>query len=124
MLNTEIINTDLGLRQVLNHTLDFALSSRWALKENQKFGKKGGGKQISKNIIPYLEIYFLTRDINKSEKYTTQEMYNKLKGLVEEGVLKKEEIPKISTINNWIAQYAQTYRKLKAQQALVLVDRS
>jgi hypothetical protein len=51
-------------------------------------------------------------------------MYNKLKGLVEEGVLKKEEIPKISTINNWIAQYAQTYRKLKAQQALVLVDRS
>ncbi|CAB4444103.1 unnamed protein product [Rhizophagus irregularis] len=42
VLNTEIIDTDLGSRQVLNHTSNFALSS--ALKENQKFGKKGGGK--------------------------------------------------------------------------------
>ncbi|UZO04433.1 uncharacterized protein OCT59_024819 [Rhizophagus irregularis] len=36
VLNTEIIDTDLGSRQVLNHTSNFALSSGWALKENQK----------------------------------------------------------------------------------------
>ncbi|POG64528.1 hypothetical protein GLOIN_2v1674232 [Rhizophagus irregularis DAOM 181602=DAOM 197198] len=124
VLNTEIIDTDLGSRQVLNHTSNFALSSGWALKENQKFGKKGGGKRISKNVIPYLEAYFLAGDINKSEKYTAQEMHNELKGLVEEGVLEEEEIPKISTISNWISRYAQTHRKLKAQQALALVDRS
>ncbi|EXX77890.1 hypothetical protein RirG_019730 [Rhizophagus irregularis DAOM 197198w] len=103
VLNTEIIDTDLGSRQVLNHTSNFALSSGWALKENQKFGKKGGGKQISKNVIPYLEAYFLARDINKSKKYTAQEMHNELKGLVEEEVLEEEEIPKISTISNWIS---------------------
>ncbi|GET00825.1 hypothetical protein GLOIN_2v1477631 [Rhizophagus clarus] len=61
--------------QVLNHTFDFALPSEWALKENQKFGKKEGA----------------------------QEMHNELKGLVEERVLEEKEIPKISTISNWIA---------------------
>jgi hypothetical protein len=120
----ENIDTDLGSRRALDYTLDFALSSGWALKENQKFGKKGGGKRISKNVISYLEAYFLAGDINKSEKYTAQEMHNELKGLVEEGVLEEEEIPKVSTISNWIARYAQAHRKLRAQQALALVDRS
>ncbi|RGB36245.1 hypothetical protein C1646_697650, partial [Rhizophagus diaphanus] len=116
-LYDEISQQNIGSRQVLNHTSDFALSSGWALKEHQKFGKKGGGKRISKNVIPYLEAYFLARDINKSKKYTAQEMHNELKGLVKEGVLEEEEILKISTISNWIARYAQTHRKLKAQQA-------
>ncbi|GBC08209.1 hypothetical protein RclHR1_07980001 [Rhizophagus clarus] len=40
VLNTEIIDTNLGSRQVLNHTFDFTLPSGWVLKENQKFGKK------------------------------------------------------------------------------------
>ncbi|RGB42096.1 hypothetical protein C1646_684178, partial [Rhizophagus diaphanus] len=86
ILNTEIIDTDLGSRQVLNHTSNFALSSGWALKENQKFGKKEEGKRVSKNVILYLKAYFLAGDINKSEKYTAQEMHNELKDLVEEGV--------------------------------------
>jgi len=51
-------------------------------------------------------------------------MHNELKGLIEEGVLEEEEIPKVSTIGNWISRYAQVHRKLKAQQALALVDRS
>src|ERR1044072_8660492 len=94
-LNTEII--DIGLEnsnQFLAHMLDFTLSSGWALKEKQKFGKKGGGKRMSKNVISYLEAYFLAGDVNKSEKYTAQEMHNELKELVEEGILKAEEIPK------------------------------
>ena len=110
-------------RQNPAYTLEFALSSGWALKEKQKFGKKGGGKRISKNVISYLEAYFLAGDINKSEKYTAQEMHNELKELVEEGMLEAEEIPKVSTISNWITRYAQTYRKIKAQQALALVNR-
>ncbi|GBB99345.1 hypothetical protein RclHR1_00350001 [Rhizophagus clarus] len=63
VLNTEIIDTNLGSGQVLNHTFDFALPSEWALKENQKFGKKEGGKRINKNVILYLEAYFLAGDI-------------------------------------------------------------
>ena len=70
------------------------------MKERQKFGKKGDGKWISKSVISYLEVYFLTRDINKSEKYTAQEIYNELKELVKEGILEKEKILKVLTISN------------------------
>ncbi len=48
----------------------------------------------------------MAEDINKSEKYTAQEMHNELKELVKEGILEKEEIPKVLTISNWITQYA------------------
>ncbi|UZO05371.1 uncharacterized protein OCT59_025725 [Rhizophagus irregularis] len=98
--NTETASTDLGSKQVSACTLDFILPSEWALKERQKFGKKGGEKRISKYVIPYFEAYFLAGDVNKSEKYTAQEMYNELKELVEEGILEAEEIPKVSTIGN------------------------
>src|SRR5436305_13287744 len=75
--NTEIIDVELeNSNQLPVHMLDFTLSSGWALKEKQKFGKKGGGKRISKNVISYLEAYFLAGDVNKSEKYTAQEMHN------------------------------------------------
>jgi len=102
--------------------LDFALPSGWALKEKQKFSKKGGGKRISKHVVLYLEAYFLIKDINKSEKYTAQEMYNELKELVEKGILEVEEIPKVSTIGNWITRYAQAHRKVQAQLALAQVN--
>lgn len=109
-------------KQVSACTLDFLLSGGWALKERQKFGKKGEGKRISKHVIPYLEAYFLAGDVDKSEKYTAQEMYNELKELVDEGILEAEEIPKVSTIGNWITRYAQAHRKIQAQQALVQVN--
>ena len=120
--NTETASTDLGSEQVSACTLDFTLPSGWALKERQKFGKKGGGKRISKHVIPYLEAYFLAGDVDKSERYTAQEMYNELKELVEEGILEAEEIPKVSTIGNWITRYAQAHRKAQAQKALEHVN--
>ena len=122
MLNTETIDTDLDSRQASDYKLGFSLSSGWALKENQKFGKKGGGKRISKHVVPYLEAYFLAGDVDKSERYTAQEMYNELKELVEKGILEKEAIPKVSTIGNWITRYAQAHRKVQAQQALAQVN--
>jgi|ERR1043165_362088 hypothetical protein len=122
MSNTETVSADSDSKQVSAHTLDFALPSGWALKENQKFGKKGGGKRISKHVVPYLEAYFLAGDVDKSERYTAQEMYNELKELVEKGILEKEAIPKVSTIGNWITRYAQAHRKVQAQQALAQVN--
>jgi hypothetical protein len=120
--NQDASNTNTASDEISAYTLDFALPSGWALKERQKFGKKGGGKRISKNVILYLEAYFLAGDVDKSEKYTAQEMYNELKELVKEGILEEEEIPKVSTIGNWITRYAQAHRKIQAQQALAQVN--
>ncbi|PKC14263.1 hypothetical protein RhiirA5_395755 [Rhizophagus irregularis] len=54
MLYNETIDTDLDSRQVSEYKLDFSLSSGWALKENQRFGKKGGE----------LHMYSSTFDLN------------------------------------------------------------
>ncbi|RIB00511.1 hypothetical protein C2G38_2051598, partial [Gigaspora rosea] len=52
-----------------NEESEFPLALGWALKENQKFGKRGRG-------------YFLAGNINKSDRYTTEEMHTELLELV------------------------------------------
>ncbi|GBB96390.1 hypothetical protein RclHR1_02740021 [Rhizophagus clarus] len=71
---------------------EFPLKLDWALKENQKFGKKGGGKRISKHIVVLLEGYFLAGNLNKSDRYSTQKMWSELTQLVEEGSLEETDI--------------------------------
>ncbi|CAG8840170.1 28464_t:CDS:2, partial [Gigaspora margarita] len=63
-------------------------------KENQKFGKRGRGKRISKHIITYLEGYFLAGNADKSDRYTAEEMYNELLELVKAGSLEESDVPK------------------------------
>ncbi|CAG8711972.1 17075_t:CDS:2, partial [Dentiscutata erythropus] len=83
----------------------------WALKENQKFGKRGGGKRISKHVITYLEGYFLAGNINKSDHYTTEEMHTELLELVKISNLEESDVPKVSTIQNWIGRYATQHKQ-------------
>ncbi|PKK68094.1 hypothetical protein RhiirC2_851710 [Rhizophagus irregularis] len=66
ILSTETLNSneEISLHQ------EFLLKLGWTLKENQKFGKKGGGKRISKHIVVLLEGYFLAENLNKSDRYT------------------------------------------------------
>ncbi|RHZ48651.1 hypothetical protein Glove_543g11 [Diversispora epigaea] len=45
---------------------EFPLSSGWATKEVQKYGKKGGGKRIKKRISTILEQYFLAGNVDKT----------------------------------------------------------
>ena len=49
---------------------EFPLTLGWALKANQKFGKRGVGKRISSKVRILLEGYFLAGNINKSDRYT------------------------------------------------------
>ncbi|RHZ51818.1 hypothetical protein Glove_469g42 [Diversispora epigaea] len=57
---------------------EFPLSSGWATKEVQKYGKKGGGKRIKKRISTILEQYFLAGNVDKSNRMTAQDMWNLL----------------------------------------------
>ncbi|CAG8754993.1 2310_t:CDS:2, partial [Dentiscutata erythropus] len=91
------------------------LTLGWALKENQKFGKKGAGKRISKHVIAHLEGYFLASNANKSERYSAEEMHKELIDLAKEGSLEKNDIPKVSTIQNWIARYAAQHKQKMAK---------
>ncbi|RIB07417.1 hypothetical protein C2G38_2046015 [Gigaspora rosea] len=82
---------------------EFLFTLGWALKENQKFGKKGAG-------------YFLVGNANKSEKYSAEKMWKELMELVKIGNLKESDIPKVSTIQNWIARYVAQHKQKIAQK--------
>ena len=88
----------------------FPLNSGWALKANQKFGKRGIGKRISLEIRVLLEGYFLAGNVNKSDRYTAQDMYDELVQYAQEGEIKMEEIPKVATIQNWISRYIREHK--------------
>ncbi|CAG8719352.1 22698_t:CDS:2 [Gigaspora margarita] len=72
----------------------------WALKEKQKYEKKGTRKRISKQVRRILEGYFLAGNANKSDCYTVQDMYKSLQQRVLEGDIEAEAVPKVSTIQN------------------------
>ncbi|CAG8843347.1 3487_t:CDS:1, partial [Gigaspora margarita] len=47
--------------------------------------------------------YFLEGNVNKNERHTAKSMLTQLKQCVENGVIEKDEVPKLETIQNWIA---------------------
>ena len=97
---------------------DFPLSSGWATKEVQKYGKKGGGKRIKKRILSILEECFLAGSIDKSHRMTAQDMWNLLALKAEEGEIESLDIPKVTTIQGWITRYAAQLREKSAQTVL------
>ncbi|CAJ0750034.1 22472_t:CDS:10, partial [Entrophospora sp. SA101] len=71
---------------------NFPLTGGWALKEVQKYGKKGG------------EQCFLAGNIDKGCRMSAQEMLDYLKLKMEEGEIESSDLPKLSTIQEWITR--------------------
>ncbi|CAJ0754034.1 11007_t:CDS:2, partial [Entrophospora sp. SA101] len=89
--NPSMPNKEEEIRQL--EASEFPLIIGWALKEVQKYGKKGCGKHMKKSIVLTLEQCFLA-----------QEMLDFLK-LKVEGEIEISDLPKLSTIQGWITQY-------------------
>jgi hypothetical protein len=89
----------------------------WALKENQKFGRKGTGTRISKEIVSLLQGFFLAGNANKSNRYSEQDMYYELVDMADKGEIDKNKIPKIQTIKGWISRYSRQVKKEAAEKA-------
>ncbi|RIB18819.1 hypothetical protein C2G38_2036565 [Gigaspora rosea] len=96
----------------------FPLESEWALKSRQKYGKKGTRKHISKKIWNFLEGYFLEDDIDKSKRFTTTSMLECLKSKVDERELDENEIPKLQTIQVWIARYLEQHHQKMSEKSI------
>ena len=97
-----------------NHTFEaikFPLNLDWALKANQRFRRKGTGKRLSPEIRLLLEGYFLAGNIDKNKRYIAQDMYNELVQQAQGGEIKIEEVPKITTIQNWIGRYTREHKQ-------------
>lgn len=89
----------------------FPLSSGWALKSNQKLGKRGAGKRITQKVRRYLEGFFLAGNVDKTNRMTATEMVKELEILVAENEITAEEVPSIKRVDNWIAAYAAGLRR-------------
>ena len=99
------------------NTAEFPLSSGWATKEVQKYGKKGS-ENASRKILAILEECFLAGNIDKSHRMTAQDMWNLLTLRAQKGEIESLDIPKVVTIQGWITRYAAQLREKSAQTAL------
>ncbi len=88
------------------------------MKENQVYGKKGGKKQISDKVKEYLQIYFLSGNVNKSQRFSAKDMLKELEERVEFGELTSEELPILKTIEGWISRFSASHKKMMAHKLL------
>ena len=65
-----------------------------------------------------METMFLNGNIDKRNKMSAQEMYNNLMERALQEEIDKEDIPKASTIHNWIANYTRTFKASASLRAL------
>ncbi|RHZ86108.1 hypothetical protein Glove_54g99 [Diversispora epigaea] len=77
----------------------FHLSCGWALKYNQKYGKKGSGKRLAKKVVTTLTQFFMIGQRGPSNRYSAKDM-------VENNELMAEAIPSLKTIENWITRFS------------------
>ncbi|GBC43995.2 hypothetical protein GLOIN_2v1884984 [Rhizophagus irregularis DAOM 181602=DAOM 197198] len=97
----------------------FPLLCGWALKHNQKYGKKGSGKRIAPQVIALLERFFLDGNVHKNRRMNGYNMRDKLVEKQENGELARDiEIPEVTSINNWIARFAAKSKKDLSEQAI------
>jgi len=102
---------------------DFPLGAGWALKETQKFGKKGGA-WIAKNIVSLLQAFFHAGNANRSDRYSASDMLNELNNMANKGELEFETIPRLETIQNWIARYSAACKREMADIVLQREEQS
>ncbi|CAB5395990.1 unnamed protein product [Rhizophagus irregularis] len=96
----------------------FHLQLGWALKCNQKYGKKGSGKRLVKEVVTALTHFFMVGQRDPSDQYTAKDMLDGLKEMAENGEITTEVIPSLKTIENWITRYSSLSKKEHAERFL------
>ena len=61
---------------------------------------------------------FLNGNVDKRKKMNAQEMYNELTDQATQGEINKDDIPKVSTIRNWITRTAASFKIQMSERAL------
>ena len=87
--------------------------SGWALKSN-KSHKREPWKRISKNVKHLLENMFHTGTANPNNKFSAQQMHEELVQRAQFGELDENDIPKTSTIQNWISGFSRKWKEVMA----------
>lgn len=89
----------------------------WALKENQK-SSRGGIVRITETVKALLEKMFLAGNIESRKKLSAQEMQQELLNHAEQEEIEESEVPKVSTIQNWIHTFSRSFKRSVSQKTL------
>ncbi|RIA82600.1 hypothetical protein C1645_862350 [Glomus cerebriforme] len=106
------------LKTNINESQIFHLPLGWALKCNQKYGKKGVGKRLTKEVVDVLIRFFMIGQRDPSNRYSAKDMLEGLKEMVDNNEIMTEAIPSLKTIENWIARFSSLSKKEHAEQFL------
>ncbi|GBC35518.2 hypothetical protein GLOIN_2v1880126 [Rhizophagus irregularis DAOM 181602=DAOM 197198] len=124
-INTIIISSvDLDLVDLTNkentqqNTIRGIFFAGWALKEKQIINQRGTVKRIKPEIKALMETMFLNGNIDKRKKMSAQEMYDNLTERASQEEIEENDIPKVQTIQNWIANYTRTFKASASLRAL------
>ncbi|GBB86074.1 hypothetical protein RclHR1_12520003 [Rhizophagus clarus] len=99
----------------INENQMFHLQLGWALKRNQKYGKKSSGKRLIKEVVAALTHFFMVGQCDPSDRYSAKDMLDGLKEMVENGEITTEVIPSQKTIENWITRFSSLSKKEHAE---------
>jgi len=73
---------------------------------------------MTEMVKALLERMFLAGNIEKRKKMSAQEMQQELLNHVEQGEIEESEVPKVSTIQNWIHTFSRSFKRSISQQTL------
>jgi len=73
---------------------------------------------MSKKIISLLQAFFHAGNANKSDRYFAHDMLDELNDMANKGELEFEIIPRLETIQNWIARYSSACKREMADIVL------
>jgi len=96
----------------------------WALKENQKVSKREPIKRITARVKQLLEVMFYTGTANPRQKMSAQQMRTNLLERVKSNEIEVDEVPKVTTIANWISGFSRQWKTAMAERSLEAAEAS
>ncbi|CAB4376556.1 unnamed protein product [Rhizophagus irregularis] len=123
LLELDLLNSSLNSMDITNvigsskKQIHDVFVSGWALKSNKNY-KRESWKRISKSAKHLLENMFHTGTANPNNKFSAQQMYEELVRHVQLGELDENDVPKISTIQNWITGFSRKWKEIMAIREL------
>ncbi|CAB4410646.1 unnamed protein product [Rhizophagus irregularis] len=123
LLELDLLNSSLNSMDITNvigsskKQIHDVFVSGWALKSNKNYKRKSW-KRISKSAKHLLENMFHTGTANPNNKFSAQQMYEELVRRVQLGELDENDVPKISTIQNWITGFSRKWKEIMAIREL------
>ncbi|UZO10793.1 uncharacterized protein OCT59_002371 [Rhizophagus irregularis] len=96
----------------------------WALSENLKVNQKVPTKRITEHVKGLLTIMFHSGTANPRLKMNANEMHEELLKRVTDNEISKDDVPKVSTIANWITSMSRSFKKTMALRLLEKAESS